>query len=287
MPRVKGKAKAAAPPPQARLPDRPGRWRLIWKRQRQMFRQAVAGTALVCALLLAGLAAQSLGEGANLRERLGDAAARFGLRVREVRVIGQQKTPTELLRAALGVRVGDGILGFSVDDARRRLERIDWVKSATVERRLPGLVVVQLVERRPFAVWQLDGRFSLVDRDGNIVTDSDVATFADQVPLIVGPGAPQAAAALMDMLEKQPEILSRLVAAVRVGGRRWNLRMKNGADVLLPEGAEAQALARLAQLQAEHALLDRPLQAVDMRLPDRLVIRPAANAIPTATRKPT
>ena len=61
---------------------------------------------------------------------------------------------------------------------------------------------------------------------------------------------------------------------MRVGERRWNLRLNNGIDVLLPEGAEAQALARLAELQSGHAMLDRPLQTLDLRLPDRLVFRP-------------
>ena len=45
--------------------------------------------------------------------------------------------------------------------------------------------------------------------------------------------------------------MSRMVAAVRVGERRWNLRMNNGADVMLPEGAEAPALARLMELQTD------------------------------------
>ena len=65
-----------------------------------------------------------------------------------------------------------------------------------------------------------------------------------------------------------------MVAAVRVGERRWNLRLNNGADVLLPEGAEAPAMARLMELHTAQALLDRPVQALDLRLPDRLVVRP-------------
>ena len=284
-----GAAPASARPAMpAQMPDRPGRWKLMWKRQRQILRRAVAGFALISAVVTVLLVLHSLGEGASFRERLGDATGLLGLRVTEIRYVGNRKTPEMLLSAALGVRTGDPILGFSVSEARARLESIAWVQSATVERRLPGVVLVQIEERRPFAVWQLDGKFTLVDRDGNMVTDSDVATFARDVPLIVGPGAPKAAAALMDMLGAQPEILTRMTAAVRVGDRRWNLRMNNGADILLPEGAEPQALARLAALQASHALLDRPLQAVDLRLPDRLVIRPAASPDhPPATRKPT
>jgi cell division protein FtsQ len=181
------------------------------------------------------------------------------------------------VRAALGVHKGDAILTYSLAEARTRLETINWVQSATLERRLPGTILVRLVERRPFAVWQTEGRFVLIDRDGNVVTDSDVAAFSGQLPLVVGVGAPQTAAALIDVLATQPALQARMTAAVRVGERRWNLRMDNGVDVMLPEGEEKRALARLAELQASHALLDRPLQVVDMRLPDRLVVRPVAD----------
>ena len=211
-----------APPPSARMPDRPGRWKLMARHGRYYVRRALAGAVLAGAVVAAGLVLHAIGQGESIRERLGDATGRFGLTVETIQFIGNRKTPEPLLRAALGVNRGDPILGFSVRDARQRLETITWVKSATVERRLPGIVIVQIEERAPFAVWQSDGKFTLVDRDGKLVTDSEVATFVDQVPLIVGPKAPEAAAALMDMLAAQPEILSRLKAAVRIGERRWN-----------------------------------------------------------------
>ncbi len=286
---VKRKPRAKTPPqpaPAARMPDRPGKWKLIWKRQRQILRRAAAGAVLLGAIGLIGVVAQAIGQGASFGERLGDATGRLGLRVETIRFEGQEKTPEPLLRAALGVREGDPILGMSVADARARIESIAWVQSATVERRLPGEIVVQIVERRPFAVWQLGGKKSLIDRNGDKVTDADIATFESELPLVVGPGAQKSVAALMELLARQPEIQSRMVAAVRVGERRWNLRMNNGADILLPEGAEEAALAKLAALQASHALLDRPLQAVDLRLPDRLVIRPAGDK-PILARKPT
>ena len=268
MSRVRG-----APPP-ARMQDRPGRWKLIWRNQRRRLRSGVLLTGVVVLGFATLYGVQALGDGASLRERIGDVAASMGLRVSNVIVEGRSKTPEPMLRAALGIRPGEPILSYSLSEARQRLESIKWVETATVERRLPATIVVRLVERRPFAVWQSEGKFLLVDRDGDIVADSDVAAFSGQLPLVVGPGAPAAAAALMDVLATQPDLQKRVVAAVRVGERRWNLRMNNGADVMLPEGAEIQALARLAELQASHALLDRPLAVVDLRLPDRLVVRP-------------
>jgi len=272
------------PTPAPRLKDRPGRWKLMWRNQRRLVRPALAVGGLIAVVVLLGGLLHTLGHGADWRERLGNATAAVGLRVRDIVIEGRQKTPEALLRAALGVHSGDPILAFSVADAKARLETINWVQSATVERLLPGTIMVRLTERSPIAVWQHDGKFALIDRDGNIVTDSDVSTFAGQLPLVVGVGAPRAAASLLDALAAQPSLQGRVVAAVRVGERRWNLRMNNGCDVLLPEGAEAQALAKLVELQASHALLDRPLQALDLRLPDRLVVRPLPD--PTHTPPP-
>jgi cell division protein FtsQ len=292
MPRVR--KPRAAPVVQ----DRPSQWRVLLRRQRRLLPPAAIGLALlvICGAGFAGL--HALNRGQSLRDRLGRATAAIGLRVRDVEIVGRQKTPEPMVRAALGVIPGEPILTYGIDAARARIETIQWVASASVRRVLPDTLVVNLTERRPFAVWQHDGHFALIDRDGQMVTDSDMAAFANQLPLVVGSGAAPAAATLLDALATQPDLQKRVEAAVRVGERRWNLRLNNGTDVMLPEGAEPQALKRLAELQADHALLDRPLQTIDLRFPDRMVLRPmpsrAGDGRPdkdtspqTATRKPT
>jgi cell division protein FtsQ len=212
------------------------------------------------------------------------------MRVTHIVIEGRANTPEPLIRAALGVSKGDPILGFPLEDTRARIEKLPWIEHATVERRLPGTVVLFLQERRPFAVWQRQGKFLLVDRAGQVVADQDVAQFRT-LPLIVGPGAPAAAGPMLDALADRPALQARVQAVVRVGERRWNLHMDTGTDVMLPEGHEVAALDRLAQLQQEHAVLDRPLIAIDMRLPDRLLLRPRPDpdAPPAAgsARKPT
>jgi len=262
--------------PRNSVHDRPGRMKLLLRRQRRRLRPA--GWTIFAVLVIAfgyGLVHSGAPGGwlATARERLGKATAVAGLRVGDIVIEGRANTPEPLLRAALGVSRGDAILGFSLADARARIETLTWVEHATVERRLPGTIVVKLDERRPFAVWQNQGKFALIDRDGQLVTDQDVSQFR-HLPLVVGAGAPGAATVLLDALTARPALQTRVIAAVRVGERRWNLHLNTGADILLPEGHEVAALDRLQQLQQDHALLDRPLQVVDLRLPDRLVIRP-------------
>lgn len=272
---------------------RPSRWRLWLRRQRRLLRPAAWSLAAAAVMGGVALVARTVQPGntvASLRERVGQAA---NLRVGKIVIEGRSNTPEPMLRAALGVSRGDQLLGFSLEGARARIESLTWVQSAAVERRLPDTIVVHLTERRPFAVWQNQGRFALIDRAGQAVAEQDPAKDAEafsSLPLVVGTGAPERAAELLDQLAAQPGLKSRVVAAIRVGERRWNLQLKNGASVLLPEGAEAAAMSRLMELHTAQALLDRPVQTLDMRLPDRLVVRPvpeAPPASPSVPRRPT
>ena len=178
-----------------------------------------------------------------LRERLGDATARrSGLRVQRRRDRGPRTTrrsrccaPRSACRAAIRSWASRST------DARARIETLSWVEHATVERRLPGTIVVQLDERRPFAVWQNQGKFVLIDRDGQMVTDQDVAQL--RRPAAAGgrrrrAGGGGGAARCADRAARHCR--RACVAAVRVGERRWNLRLNNGTDVLLPEGARGR-----------------------------------------------
>jgi len=289
LPRVARTPAKRPTPLQAR---RPSRFALFWRQKRRLLWPALGTLCLLALVVFAASLVRSVQPGstvATVREKLADLT---GMTVQDIRIEGRDKTPEPMLRAALGVSKGDKLLGFSLEAARARIESLNWVQRATVERRLPGTIVVTLEERRPFAVWQNGGKFQLIDRAGQVVMEQnpakDAAAFAT-LPLVVGPGAPESAAPLLDALSARPELRGRVVAAVRVGERRWNLRLNNGADVMLPEGAEAAAMDRLMELQQSQALLDRPLQAVDMRLPDRLVVRPMpspAPPSPTSARKP-
>jgi cell division protein FtsQ len=214
----------------------------------------------------------------GLRTALGDVGAAMGLSVRTIVIDGRENTPEPVLRRALGIMIGQPILGFSVADARLRVLSLGWVADAVVERRLPDTLVVRLIERAPFAVWQDHGVFRLIDRNGETMGEQDVGRAAQELslPLVVGVGAPEAATELFDEMVPYPAIRQRLVGAVRVGQERWNLVLKSGATVMLPGEDQEKALDRLQSLQSRMQLLDRPVQIIDLRLADRVVVRPKA-----------
>jgi cell division protein FtsQ len=225
---------------------------------------------------------------AGAADRALRASAALGLVVRDIEVEGRETTDSATILAALSAERGTPILAVNPRQAKQKLESLPWVRSAAIERRLPGTLLVRLVERHPLAVWQHAGKQELIDREGAVIPVKDLTRFA-RLPTVVGDDAASHAAALIDMLAREPELAVRVTAAVRVDERRWNLRIDNAIDVLLPEADPGEAWARLAALDRANSLLQRDIQTVDMRLPDRLVLRataPPGQAMPAKKAHP-
>lgn len=206
-----------------------------------------------------------------------------GLRVEEILLVGRKQTGREALGRALGLRRGDSILLFDPPAARARIMALAWVRDATVERLWPDTVLVNVSEREPLAIWQNNGAFRLIDRDGQVILERGLGPFG-YLPVVVGEDAPQHAAEILATLEAQPGLMALVKAAVRVGGRRWNVRLAGGIDVHLPEIGAAKAWARLAEYERQHQLSGRDVRVLDLRLPDRLIVRmperPASPVVP-------
>ncbi len=212
----------------------------------------------------------------------GELTAALHLTIAELLVNGRDQTTQPEIQAALGIHRGDAILGVDLEGTKARLEALPWVASAAVERRLPDTIHVQIVERTAVGRWKKGGRVALIDRNGAVFAAANTKDFR-HLPMFTGAGAPHNATALVDMMASRPMLAQRVVRAARRGDRRWDLLLKGGIVVRLPEKHPRRAWDRLAFLALEYGLLDRGLAGIDMRLPDRLVLRPPKRAVPTAT----
>lgn len=201
----------------------------------------------------------------------------------DVTVEGRDYVERSAILAALNVKPGDSLLGVDLQASRQRLEAIDWVASATVERRLPDTLYVTLRERRAVALWQNGTEYTLIDRNGRTVKASRMPPGAESLLLLGGPGAPEHVGELLLLLAYEPAVARQLRAAVWVGQRRWNLVLTSGVEIWLPEEDAVAALQQLAKLDGQYKLLSRDYGVVDLRLPDKLYLRkrgPGADASP-------
>lgn len=253
------------------------RQRRIWKHRLKTWGLAGAATGLVAWLALLGSASNVFD---NTGQWLGRTAAngtsQAGFKVAEIAVTGRNKTPSPDILAAIGVKVGDPILTFDPVAARDALERLPWIEKAAVWRHLPSRILIDLDERIPAAIWQNNKKLFLIDKNGHVLTDAVPKAF-ERLPLIVGSDAPKAAAEILSLLAAEPLLAERLDAATRIGARRWDLKLRNGINVKLPEDDIGLALRRLARDQEKSNLLDRAASVIDLRFDDKVIVRTENN----------
>jgi cell division protein FtsQ len=211
----------------------------------------------------------------QLRDMGANAA---GFNIAAVALSGQKHLTREEILATAGVTGRASLLFFDVADARARLLTNPWIAAATVQKLLPDRLVIAITERQAFALWQKAGRVGVIADDGTVLEPYVLRRYAN-LPLVVGNGAETRAKEFLAVLDRRPELRANVRASVLVAERRWNLRLKSGVDVRLPEFDREHALDQLAALERDSKLSGRDIASVDLRLPDRITVRLSEAAV--------
>jgi cell division protein FtsQ len=208
----------------------------------------------------------------GLKDARDAAANAAGFRIAAIALSGERHVSREEILAVAGVTGTTSLLFFDVDAARDRLKTNPWIADATVLKLYPDRLQIGIKEREAFALWQQAGRVSVVAGDGTVL-EPYVNPRLIRLPLVVGLGAAAAAKEFLALLDRYPELRDQVRASVLISERRWNLRLRNGLDIRLPETDVEQALATLVALDKDKKLLSRDIVAIDLRLPDRVTVR--------------
>ena len=195
-----------------------------------------------------------------------------GFRITTVAINGRRQLSQDEVLAIGGINGRSSLLFLDAAAVRDRLKANPWIADATVIKYYPGSLQIDIVERSAFALWQQNGKLSVIAEDGAVLEPYLTRRFVS-LPLVVGTGAETHARDFLALLAHYPQVNAVTRAAIYVGERRWNLRTKDGLDIRLPENDVGNALATLSRLDQEDHLFSRDIVAIDMRLFDRLTVQ--------------
>ncbi|XWX54216.1 cell division protein FtsQ/DivIB [Methylosinus sporium] len=208
-----------------------------------------------------------------------DIVARaLGFSIEVVTISGLGELSESDVLAASGVKPTNSLLFLDAETIRERLTALPLVESARVLKLYPDRLIIALEGRRPFALWQRDGKLSVVAADGVVIDEMRDERFIG-LPFVVGEGAEKRLDEYMRLLEAAGDLKSRVRAGVLVSGRRWSLDMTNGVEVKLPEREPEAALALLQRLQREARILDKDVISIDLRASGRVAVRLSEEAV--------
>ena len=195
--------------------------------------------------------------------------------VREVDVVGARlhKTSRAEIEQALRGRITGNFFATSPEDVRAALERLPWVRGASVRRIWPDRFEVELEEHVAFARWGSD---ALVNTYGEKFSGRS----AEALPLLVGPEGSEGE------VTRRYTSFARIVAPLGAPLERvaltarfaWQLRLANGLSIMLGRDADAAEgrLRRFVEVFASTAgIINKKNEYADLRYPNGFALRVA------------
>ena len=196
----------------------------------------------------------------------------LGFSLNDVVVVGRKRTSEAEVMAAVGLKRDAPLYTFDPHSAKEQLEECPWVEEAFVQRRPPHSIFIHVQESIPVALWQYKGKHQLIDSHGKIIHGQDPRNFRHMIK-VIGKDAANDAPRIIKALENYPELRQRITSLTHQHGRRWDMRIEDRIDVKLPEDQLDLALTKLDQLEGDHDVSRGEIMTIDMRIPDKLILR--------------
>lgn len=192
---------------------------------------------------------------------------------------GHKYTPKEEIIAAVTgsdvegkVHIGYPILEIDLWKIKANLEKLTWVKHASVTRQLPSTLSISMVERQPMALWQNNGKVTLIDSDGEIINEPDLKNFSNLI-ILVGNNVPYHASHFLKFISSTPAIADMIASGSLVNGRHWNVKLKNGILIKLPEDNPEKSWEDLVKQQQKNKILESNIKVIDLRIEKKMFVK--------------
>lgn len=193
--------------------------------------------------------------------------------IEKIEIEGLDKALREDIIKSIHIQKGDDIFSFSPEEVKKSVEDIKWVAKANVYRQIPNRVVIAIEEERPKALYFYNHKYYYINDNGKII---DALHDLDEVHnyiIIRGKGGNKDFSDLLDKIYQSEEIYSQLAELIKVDSRRWDIKLKNGTIIKLPENNVSETLLKFESIHQNTELLNLA-KNIDLRLsPNKLYIK--------------
>ena len=195
-------------------------------------------------------------------------------KLKEIHIIGRENISKELLLKKLKLTTETSIMGINLESLTEKIHSINWIKSAVIERRMPHTLIIKIEEYKPFALLQIKDEHIIISSEGKkIIKDNGRFGY---LPVISGPGSEKFAAKMLNILSSEPSLFHQVWAISFVGKRRWDISLRSGIKIKLPENNPSEAWTRLSEIDRAEAILSREFDVIDLRKSGHIILTPSS-----------
>ncbi|OSP54987.1 cell division protein FtsQ/DivIB [Pseudoruegeria sp. SK021] len=205
--------------------------------------------------------------------------ARPEFQIRQMSITGASPVLANAIRERVEVDFPVSWFRIEPADIQARIAGLDAVADVQVTVELGGALNLRVTEREPAVIWRRAFSLEMLDETGVRIAYIDRRDGRPDLPLITGDGADAAVFEAMTLFEAAAPINDRLRGLTRRGERRWDVVLDRDQVIQLPEQEPRVALERVLAMQAAQDILNRDIPVIDMRDPERPIVRLGTEAI--------
>lgn len=177
------------------------------------------------------------------------------------------------IREILGLNFPISSFDLDLADLRNRVLSLPPVETAEVRLEGGSILHVKVKEKVPALLLKDDTGIHVLNKNGDYIRPLLSTEYGSKLPVITGEGAQKAAAEAFILFSALDDKLDEVRGLVLVGGRRWNIVLKSGQVIMLPEKKSEQAVQKILILDKAEKILSRDIAVFDFRLPYRITLR--------------
>ena len=177
------------------------------------------------------------------------------------------------IREVLGLHFPISSFDLDLAELHERVLSLPPVKIAEAHIKRGGILHIKVDEKTPSLLMKKENGFTVLSEHGDYIRSLHSRENFPDLPVITGEGAEKAAAQATAIFKAIYGNLDQVRGLVFVGQRRWNIVMKSGQVVMLPENDALQTVQKIIILDKTEQILSRQIAVFDFRLPSRITLR--------------
>ena len=194
----------------------------------------------------------------------------YGFHLQNIYITGDNNLQKEDILNIINDKEYKTIFDVNLFKIHNNLLLNEWIETVKIERTLPSSIKIKIIEKKPMAIWQTKLGNKLITEDGSIISNANVTTFKNRLPIIIGEGANKNAFLILQILRKNPDLYNNVWSISYINKRRWNVHLNQGLIVLLPRKKIHAAWTKIDFLQRKYKILDIGLTEIDLRNQDQI-----------------
>ena len=194
-----------------------------------------------------------------------------GFKIENILITGTRNLSNNYIKDIIEIYKDGSIFNIDLSSIYNKIKQNSWVKEVSVERVLPNIIKIKILENQPIAIWQNKKNNKLITANGDIIFDGNVNDFKNDFPIIKGNKSKENISSILEILETNQNFYENIWSLTFINERRWDLHFNQGLVVRLPSKDIKKAWEKIIKLQKNYNILNLKLTEIDLRNPKQIL----------------